>query len=164
MSQRKQHNLQQLLDIRQRRKEQIQIAVRQARLAIRHAEEHYAAQQQALIDHQQNCEQQESDLFTQLSQQTFTPQHYAEYKLIIAQLKQQDSGLEEAIQNAKTAITQAEAHYQSIQQQQIAINQAIDKLKKALEKNKKTLRQQHQVQEDNELDELAQAMFLQRAS
>ncbi|HHC75018.1 MAG TPA: hypothetical protein ENK78_08085, partial [Thiothrix sp.] len=72
MSQRKQQNLQQLIKIRQRRKEQIQIAVRDAHLAIRQAEVHYAKQQQALVDHQQNREQQESDLFTQLSQQTFS--------------------------------------------------------------------------------------------
>ncbi|MGV6809205.1 MAG: type III secretion system stalk subunit SctO [bacterium] len=164
MSQRKQQNLQQLLEIRQRRKEQIQIAIRRARLAIRHAEEQYAVQQQAFIDHQQHRTQQESHLFQQLSQQTFSAQNYADYTLIVEQLKHQDNSFEENIQHAKTAITQAESHYQTIQQQHIAITQAIDKLKKALEKNKKTLQQQQQTQEDNELDELAQAMFLQRAS
>lgn len=164
MSQRKQQNLQQLLDIRLRRKEQIQIAVRKARLAIRYAEQHYAAQQQKLIDHQQTRAQQEKDLFDQLATQTFTPQNYADYTIIVTKLKQQDDELGDNIQTAQEAITQAQTHYQTIQQKLLQIDQAIDKLKKAQEKNNKQLLKQQQSQEDNEQDELAQAMFLRRAS
>jgi len=156
-------NLRQLLNLRQRRQEQIQVEVKKAKSAVEAAELKLEQDKQTLLNHQAGRVQEQQNLFSTMVQQNFTPQKYAEYTAMVLGMEQYESQLQQTIQESEQAIVDAQKAYEERQQQYLNITKEVDKLAKALDKKEKSHIIALDRQEENEMDELAQVQYLRRA-
>lgn len=156
-------NLRQLLNLRQRRQEQVQVEVKKAKSIVEAAMLKLEQDKQTLLNHQAGRVQEQQNLFSTMVQQNFTPQKYAEYTAMVLGMEQYEAQLQQTIQESEQAIVDAESVYDEKQQQYLNITKEVDKLAKALDKKEKSHIIALDRQEENEMDELAQVQYLRRA-
>jgi flagellar biosynthesis chaperone FliJ len=161
-SKRQQNNLEQLLNIRQRRYEK---ALTEAKKAYEEWQENQQQLEEAkriLHEHRNNRAVQHKNLFNNLTQQAFTPQKYAEYTAEVLRMEQYERELEEAIHAFKKTVIESENTYNERKQTALSISHEVDKLSKALDKTKKKNQQIQAKKDENEADEFSQTIHLHR--
>lgn len=155
-------NLKQLLNLRQRRQEQIQLEVKKAKTLVEQAELKLEQDQQALQLHREGRKQEQQDLFSTMVQQNFTAQNYAEYTSRVYSMENYEQQLLQTIQASEQVIVDAKQHYEEWQQQYENICREVDKLAKALDEKEKKHVIELTRKEENEMDELSQVQYLRR--
>lgn len=162
-AQRQQNNLEQLLNIRQRRYEK---ALSETKKAYEEWQENLKQLEEAeriLREHRNNRAHQHKNLFNTLTQQAFTQQKYAEYTAEVLRMEQYETELEQAIQAFKKTVAETENKYIECKKVALSISHEVDKLAKALDKTKKKNQQVQARKDENEADEFSQTIHLRRA-
>jgi flagellar biosynthesis chaperone FliJ len=162
-TQRQQDNLEQLLNIRQRRYEKAMTETKKAYEAWQENKQQLDEAESILKEHRINRTHQHKNLFNSLTQQAFTQQMYAEYTAEVLRMEQYETELTEAIEAFKKTVIEAENKYIECKKTALSISHDVDKLSKALDKTQKKNQLAQARKDENEADEFSQSIHLRRA-